>query len=259
MIAASNSPALKPPTASAERSVRISHRQWYHSVGVQGVADSLFGQHGSLLGIFRDAIISDVPIGSAERKTVWGSWDSSDMSSVYRSKMRDTTIGWSETALHINEPGRMASIADQEKECMNTISVAQARQVEAIGRLQRHRGWRRPRFAGQGASHRGASSGNHGSWMVRRREVSAAKKGTLDGVFARAGPSTAAQQYLRGGGARAQLHLPIHPRFLSGARVSLYPSAHRDGQRLRRCRPDVPRHHTRSRQAAAQRQKRDRL
>ena len=61
------------------------------------------------------------------------------------------------------------------------------------------------------------------------------------------GPSAAAHQHLRRRRPRAQLRLPVDPRFLPGTGLSLRPPADHHRQRLRRGRPDVPGHHARPR------------
>ncbi len=73
------------------------------------------------------------------------------------------------------------------------------------------------------------------------------KKGPLVRVPAHHRPSAAAHQHLRRHRPRAQLRLPVDPRFLPGAGLPLRPHADHHRQRLRRGRRDVQGHHARPR------------
>ncbi len=100
---------------------------------------------------------------------------------------------------------------------------------------------------------------DHRPRLGRSRGVSAAEEAALVREAPRMGPPAAADEYVRRGRPRAEPHLPVDPRLLSGRRLSLPAHADHHGQRLRRGRGDVPRHDARSGQAAANGEGRRRL
>ena len=129
----------------------------------------------------------------------------------------------------------------------------------ALGRLQRHGRRRSESLRRQGAGDRSSRGRGHRPRLGRPRNVSAAEEAALVREAPRMGPPAAADQHVRRHRPRAQPRLPIDPRLLPGRRLPLPPHADHHGQRLRRGRRDVPRHHARPGQTAAQRRRRSRL
>ena len=95
------------------------------------------------------------------------------------------------------------------------------------------------------------AASDQGARLGRSRNLSAAEEAALVRVPADARPPAAAHQHVRRDRPGAQLRLPLDPRFLSGRRLPLRPSADHHGQRLRRRRRDVQGHHARPGQRAA--------
>ena len=115
------------------------------------------------------------------------------------------------------------------------------RSEAAFARLQRHGPRRSEGVRRQGAGHRSARPRNRRARLGRSGAVSAAEEAALVREAPRMGPPAAADQHVRRGRPRAESHLPLDPRFLSGRRLSLSAHADHHGQRLRRGRRDVPR------------------
>ena len=188
---------------------------------------------------------------------------------------------------------------------METMSVAEARRVESVGKEATLRGWVRTRRDSKGGFsflelNDGSCLGNvqvvaeaalpnyqsevlklsAGCSVTVRGAVRASPaKGQPTEVLAReivvhgwADPATYPLQkkghtleflremahlrprseHLRRRGPRAQSGVHVDPSVLPGARLFVHPPADHHGQRLRGRRPDVPRHHPRPGQAAAQ-------
>ena len=104
---------------------------------------------------------------------------------------------------------------------------------------------RGPQVAGQGAGDRGQGAQGHRPRLGRSGDVSDPEEGRTVRVPAHRRPSAAADQHLRRHRPRAQLRLPLDPRFLPGAGLSLRPHADHHRQRLRRGRRDVQGHDAR--------------
>ena len=130
-------------------------------------------------------------------------------------------------------------------------------EIKQLSRRLQRDGRRRSESLGrQGAGDRSARRRSHRPRLGRSRSVSAAEEAALVREAARVGPPAAADEYVRRGRPRAQSHLPIDSRLLSGRGLPLHPHADHHGQRLRRGRRDVPRHDARPGEAAAQRRRR---